>query len=101
MGIVGARIKQRRAMLRISQDDLCLAVGTSQKQISRYESGTNDPTGDVLIRLAQALHTSTDWLLGLTDIVHPLDYLEPREEQVISLWRDGDIGEAIKVMVRG
>lgn len=51
----------------MSQEELAFLVGTSQKQISRYERGENDPTGDVLIKLAKVLSTTTDWILGLTD----------------------------------
>jgi transcriptional regulator with XRE-family HTH domain len=61
------RIKQRRIQLGMSQEELAFKVGTSQKQISRYERDRNDPTGEVLARLAHALNTTTDYILGITD----------------------------------
>jgi len=61
------RIKERRRQLDISQEQLALLLGTTQNQVWRYESGKNDPTGDVLVRIAQALETSVDYLLGLTE----------------------------------
>lgn len=63
----GLRIYQRRKALGLSQEELADRVGTSQKQISKYENGINDATGNVLAALARALDTTTDYLLGLTD----------------------------------
>lgn len=69
---IGYRIKSRRLQLNLSQHDLGDMIGTTQKQIWRYEQDKNSPTGDVIIALAKALDTSTDWLLGMTDIVRQL-----------------------------
>lgn len=67
MSLRGDRLKKRRKALGYSQDDLAERVGTSQGQIWLYESGRGNPTADMLISLAKALDTSTDYLLGLTD----------------------------------
>lgn len=61
------RIQERRKALSLSQEDLAEVIGTNQKQISKYETGKNDPTGDVLIALADALDTTVDYLLGRTN----------------------------------
>lgn len=58
------RIAERRKELGISQEELAAAIGTNQRQISRYERGDNDPTGEVLISLADALDTTIDFLVG-------------------------------------
>lgn len=85
------RIKQRRIQLGMSQEDLAFQVGTSQKQISRYERGMNDPTGDVLSKLASSLNTTTDYILGNSDnptrevIKNDLDDVET---EIIQLLRD-------------
>jgi transcriptional regulator with XRE-family HTH domain len=62
------RIKQRRKQLGLSQEDLAERAGTDQTAVSRYELGKNEPGADILGALAKALDTTTDWLLGLTDI---------------------------------
>ncbi len=62
------RIAFRRKQLGMTQEELAERVGTSQRQISKYETGKQDPTGDVIIALAFALDTTADWLLGLTNI---------------------------------
>ncbi len=102
--VAAARIRQKRQELSMTQEALAAAIGTSQKQVSRYENGDNDPTGDVLRHIAEALDVSVDWLLGLED-TDPVPIEAPtlveREKKVIRLWRQGNITEAIKVMVGG
>jgi transcriptional regulator with XRE-family HTH domain len=68
--ITGQRIKERRQLLGMTQEELAALVHTTQKQISRYEGGFNDPRGQIIAALAQALHTSTDYLLGVVDTPH-------------------------------
>ena len=96
------RIVQRRKQLRLSQEELGFRVGTNQTQISRYERGENDLTGDVLVGIADALDTTTDYLLGRTDIPdRPLRSsgdLTVNERAVISAWRQGQPLEAIRII---
>lgn len=91
MPIQAERIAQRRHKLGLSQEDLAAFAGTSQRQISKYETGKNDPTGDVLAALAQALDTTTDWLLGLTDnperLLRGQDDLSDDERELLELYR--------------
>jgi transcriptional regulator with XRE-family HTH domain len=67
MTIQSTRIRERRKTLGLSQEELAALVDTNQTQISRYEVGENDPTGETLAGLARALQTTTDYLLGLSD----------------------------------
>lgn len=67
--MLSKRISQRRKSLDLSQEDLASKIGTSQRQVSFYETGKNEPTANVLNALADALDTTTDWLLGRTEIV--------------------------------
>ena len=76
MTIQSQRIRDRRKALSLSQEDLAALVGSNQTQISRYEVGENDPTGETLAALARALKTTADYLLGLTDIVSVPAYVE-------------------------
>ena len=46
-------------------------LGMKQPQYSRYERGLRDIPTDILIKLAKLYNTSTDFLLGLTDIKTP------------------------------
>lgn len=90
MNVLGERIAQRRKELGMSQEDLALLMQTHQRQISRYETGQNDPTVRVLIAIAQALDTTPTWLLGLSDNPErPLteDNLTEDERTLLELFR--------------
>jgi len=52
----------------MTQEALAELIDSTQRQVSKYEIGQNNPTGDVIARIADALNTSTDWLLGRTEI---------------------------------
>lgn len=58
----GNRIRQRRQALGLIQEDLASRIGVSQGSIQRWEGG-DIPKGDYLLKIAQALDCSTDWLL--------------------------------------
>ena len=66
---LGTRIAARRTSLGMSQEYLAELIDSTQRQISKYENGINQPTAEVLSRLADALQTTTDYLLGRTEIV--------------------------------
>ena len=51
----------------LSQTDVAQAIGISQRKYSYLETGTQQWTDELLIRLAAYYHTSVDYLLGLTD----------------------------------
>ena len=50
-----------------SQKDLAKKIGTTQQQIARYESGTNDVKSSVLLKLSAALGVTVSYLLALDD----------------------------------
>lgn len=66
---LGTRIATRRTSLDMSQEYLAVLIGSTQRQVSKYEKEINQPTAEVLSRLADALQTTTDYLLGRTEIV--------------------------------
>jgi transcriptional regulator with XRE-family HTH domain len=60
---IGDRIKKLRHEQRLSQGDLAAKIGADAGQISRYENGHISPSADAIVRLAQALDVSCDYLL--------------------------------------
>ncbi len=46
-------------------------LGMSQTGYSKYETGENDIPTSILIKLSEIYDTSSDYLLGLTDISKP------------------------------
>jgi transcriptional regulator with XRE-family HTH domain len=59
------RLLLTRRRLGLSQDDLAAASGMFKTDISKYERGLSLPTLPRFVRLAQALHVGTDYLVGL------------------------------------
>jgi ribosome-binding protein aMBF1 (putative translation factor) len=60
---IGERIKTLRAERRWSQGDLAAKISADPGQISRYENGHIAPSADAIVRLAEALDVSCDYLL--------------------------------------
>lgn len=58
------RLKQARSNKKLSQSELANTIGVHVTNISRYERGENRPTTEVLTKLANALDTTTDYLMG-------------------------------------
>ena len=65
------RIRDLREDHDYSQQYVAEYLSMKQPQYSRYERGLRDIPTDVLIRLAKLYHTSTDYILGLTNSPKP------------------------------
>jgi transcriptional regulator with XRE-family HTH domain len=65
--LLGNRIRDRRTAQKISQKDLATEVGVSPSAINQYEKGEKIPSTSTLIRLAEVLDVSSDYLLGASD----------------------------------
>ncbi len=60
----------------LNQLKVATRVGVTQEMISSYETGRSYPSGEILIKLAKYLDTSTDYLLGLTDDETPIRFMD-------------------------
>ena len=65
------RIRDLREDADLRQKDIAEYLQCTQVSYSHYELGKRDIPTDVLIRLAAYYNTSTDYLLGLTDVREP------------------------------
>ncbi len=65
------RIRDLRKDHDLTQDELARLLGMSQTGYSKYETGENDIPTNILIALARYYNTSTDYILGLTNIIEP------------------------------
>ena len=61
------RIRDLREDSDLTQKSLADYLSCSQVCYSNYETGKRDIPTEVLIQLACLYHTSTDYILGLTD----------------------------------
>ena len=69
------RLRDLREDHDLSQQQVADYLQMKQPQYCRYERGLRDIPTDVLIRLAKMYKTSTDYILGLTNISKPYDNL--------------------------
>ena len=60
---LGERISQYRRSLGISQEDLGARLGVSRQAVSKWETGTSDPSTANLIALAKLYGISAQELL--------------------------------------
>ena len=61
------RIRNLREDHDLKQEDIARLLHCTQACYSNYETGKRDIPTEVLIQLAHLYHTSTDYILGLTD----------------------------------
>ncbi len=65
------RIRSLREDNDLTQREVAAILNMSQTGYSKYETGENDIPTKILINLASYYNTSTDYLLGITDIQKP------------------------------
>lgn len=58
------RLKQARKDSKLTQVTLAALLGVTRQTVNNYESGLREPGLKLLLKIAQVLHVSTDWLLG-------------------------------------
>lgn len=61
---VGERIKDLRRHKKLTQTELAELVDLTYIQVGRYETQKSNPSSEVLQKLAQALDTTTDYLMN-------------------------------------
>lgn len=62
---IGKRIENVLEKSGISQRDLANRIGVDESIVSRIIKGERIPKSDVLANIATALHTTSDYLLGI------------------------------------
>lgn len=79
---IGMRIKAIRTQKNITQNQLADIIGSDRTVIARIENGNQGFSIDYLIKIANALETSTDSILAGS-----LEYIaqDPTERQINSL----------------
>ncbi|MDR2355605.1 MAG: helix-turn-helix domain-containing protein [Clostridiales Family XIII bacterium] len=75
LGTIGKRIRALRKRKGLSQKALAEHIGIQESTLSRYENDKRTYQWDGLLRLADALDTSVDYLLGRTALSAPIKRL--------------------------
>jgi len=79
--MIGERLLELRKDADLTQDDLALILNINKHSISSYERDKSEPPDAIKIAIAKHFNVSIDYLLGLTDILTPID----KQEIVIRL----------------
>ena len=66
------RLRALREDADLNQTQVAKFLGMSQTGYSKYETEENDIPTQVLIKLAKFYHTSTDYILGVSDRREPI-----------------------------
>lgn len=96
---VGERIKELRTKAGLTQSDLAILVEMTYIQIGRYETKKANPSSDVLQKIAQALNTTTDYLMnGSTD---EMANSQLQDKELLNLFRSVEqLGNEDKQMIK-
>jgi transcriptional regulator with XRE-family HTH domain len=84
---VGARIRQRRTMLGLSQQQLAGMIGVTYQQAHKYERGLNRISAGRLFEIAEALAVPISWFFeGLSSRIEA--EVSPRQRMCLELARN-------------
>jgi transcriptional regulator with XRE-family HTH domain len=84
---VGARIRQRRTMLGLSQQQLASMIGVTYQQAHKYERGLNRISAGRLFEIAEALAVPISWFFeGLSSRIEA--EVSPRQRMCLELARN-------------
>ncbi len=85
---VGNRIRERRVMLGLSQQQLAQLIGVTYQQAHKYERGLNRISAGRLYEIARVLNVPVAWLFeGLSTDPGPVE-LSPRQRMCLELARN-------------
>ena len=71
MSVFSERMSELMKSNGLSQKELAIKAGVTESAMSYYAKGERTPRSDVLTRIAKALGTTTDYLLGNTSEATP------------------------------
>lgn len=100
---LGERLEIIRKAKRKSQNEIAEILNTTQQQYWKYENNKQELPIRHLIKLAEYYNTTTDEILGLTNIIKEKRNRE--EQEVIKLYRSlterekGRILERMQIMI--
>ena len=69
-----------RKRCNLTQKELAERINTTEATLARYVSGDREPKADMLANIATALHTTSDYLLG----IEPDDFDFPKVERLLA-----------------
>ena len=68
---IGLRIKELREDNDLTQQQIADKLGITQRKYSYLETGTQQLTDEILVKLSNVYNVTTDYILRLTDKPNP------------------------------
>jgi len=84
----GARIRERRVMLGLSQQQLAQMIGVTYQQAHKYERGLNRISAGRLYEIALVLNVPVSWFFEGLDTEAPAVELSHRQRMCLELARN-------------
>ena len=85
---VGARIRERRIMLGLSQQQLAQLIGVTYQQAHKYERGLNRISAGRLYEIAQVLGVPVSWFFDGLSRAHAPAEMTQRQRMCLELARN-------------
>ncbi len=85
---VGTRIRERRIMLGLSQQQLAVMIGVTYQQAHKYERGLNRISAGRLYDIAQVLNVPISWFFENMEIEAATGEMNPRQRMCLELARN-------------
>lgn len=85
---VGTRIRERRIMLGLSQQQLAVMIGVTYQQAHKYERGLNRISAGRLYDIAQVLNVPISWFFEGMDTEAATGEMSPRQRMCLELARN-------------
>ncbi|NNG67209.1 helix-turn-helix domain-containing protein [Caldanaerobacter subterraneus] len=101
--MLGERIKELRKKKGVTQKELALYLGVSDRAVGYYESGQRTPPPDILQKIADFFHVSVDYLLGRTDVYSPTDEITEAvsdDPELFEFWNTLKEREDLKLLFK-
>ncbi len=78
----GNTLKELRINAGMTQKQLAERLWLSKATVSYYEQSIRNPSPEILIKLANIFHVSTDYLLGIEDKKQTIDVTDLSDEDI-------------------
>ncbi len=76
------KLKELRKNAGLTQQQLADRIWVTKASISYYELSERDPSPEILVKIAEVFHVTTDYLLGIDDKRIYLDVSDLNDEEI-------------------
>jgi len=86
--MIGDKIKELRTNKDISQEKLSEHLGVTKNAISSWENNRTEPSSDMIKKIAEYFHVTTDYLLGANQNKTDIEIIKMRLNEAGVIYGD-------------